>query len=259
MSLLFVLALGMFIQRDGVNLVKYHSAVPDCGIVLSIKECSAYSSWSYNYYSHQQVLSGATPPVYNFKVYTKQWFYWMWYRLFFAVNGAASNFISYPPLPQPREAAGVVALASVLAIIWWRKKLFRGRPYIVFILGVCVIYSAVLFAKGYATYKYTAVLENMNGRYLVPILPLLAAVAGLALSFALKRWRTQKVLAAVIILILFLQGGGLLNFIMRSDETWYWPNPAVTKVNNAARKITQPVIIKNQKVPSSNIAPRIVN
>lgn len=254
-----LLSIGMFIQRDGVNFVKYHSAVPDCATVLSVQDCRAYSPWYYNYTNHQQVLAGSESASYGLRVYTGQWFYWMWYRLFFAVNGADSNFANYPPLPLPSIAAALVALIGLVAIIRWRRRLFHNNPYIIFVLGTCLIYAAALFIKGYATYKYTAVLENMNGRYLLPILPLVAAVAGKALSYSLRRWQTQKVIIAILVLFLFLQGGGILTFIDRSDDSWYWPSPAVKKVNRAARKITKPVIIKNKKTTVSNAAPGLMD
>src|SRR5262249_14526232 len=56
-----VLGVGMFIQRDGVNLVKYHEIVPDCGQVLSVQTCSAYSAWYFTYNSHQLVLEAPQP------------------------------------------------------------------------------------------------------------------------------------------------------------------------------------------------------
>lgn len=259
LPLILLVLLGMFAQRDGVNAVKYHTVVPDCASVLNFKECSAYSAWFFNYNNHHLVTSGSTPAPYNLKVYTKQWFYWMWYRLFFAVNGAASNFISYPPLPAPGLAAWILAVASLAAIVWWRRKLIYHNPYILFMLVVCTAYAATLFTKGYSTYKSTAVLENMNGRYLLPIIPLLIAIAALALSYTLRRWRTLKVLVALTVILLFFEGGGLFNFILRSDESWYWPNKTVVKVNNTTQKITSPVILKNSKIQSSNIAPGFAN
>lgn len=259
LPLLLLVAIGMFVQRDGVNIIKYHTVVPDCSSVLSVKECSAYSTWFFNYNNHHLVDAGAVPVTYNLNVYTKQWFYWMWYRLFFAVNGGASNFISYPPLPLPSITAWILALASLAATLWWRKKLIYHNPYVLFMLAVCFVYAVILFARGYSTYRGTAVLENMNGRYLLPIMPLLIAVAGLALGYTPRKWRTLKVLTALAIIVLFLEGGGVFNFILRSDESWYWHNHTVISINNTARKIVYPVILKNSKSQSSNVAPSFAN
>jgi hypothetical protein len=246
LSTLCLIAIGLLIQREGVNLVKYHSVVPDCSRVLSIKQCSAYSPWYVDYQRHQQVVTGSTPASENVAEYTWQWFYWMWYRLFFAVNGAASNFATTPPLPLPSLAAVAVGLLGLAAVIKWRRRLLYHNPYLLFLLTLCVVYSASLFTKGYATYKYTAVLENMNGRYLLPILLPLAAIIGLALSASLRRSTPQKAAALLVVVALFLEGGGLLTFMVRSDHTWYWANPTVIKVNDTAHNVVRHVVIKRK-------------
>lgn len=243
---LLVIAVGLFVQRDVVNLVKYHSVVPNCSSILSINQCSAYSAWYVTYEWHLQVLAGSTTASTNILVYSVKWLYWMWYRLFFAVNGPASGFYSTPPLPLPAIGALVIAACSVVVIFKWRKKVFHNNPYLLFLFVISLVYIVSLFVKGYSTYKYTAVLQNMNGRYLIPILLPMAAFAGIALSMALQRMKRQKVLAVVIISLMFLQGGGILTFIIRSDQSWYWPNNSVVKVNNAAHKIATHVVVKKK-------------
>jgi hypothetical protein len=46
---------------------------------------------------------------------------------------------------------------------------------------------------------------------------------------------------------MFLEGGGLLTFIARSDNNWYWDNDAVVKVNHAAKKITSKIVVKGKE------------
>ena len=52
-------------------------------------------------------------------------------------------------------------------------------------------------------------------------------------------------LAAAAIL-LFLQGGGVMTFILRSDASWDWQNRAVIDANNAARKVLSPVVVEGR-------------
>ena len=245
---LLVISVGMFAQRDIVNLVEYHSITPNCSKVLSIKACSAYGVWDFNYTNHLSVIS-SKPAIkfYNPVKYLVEWVYWMWYRLFFAVNGPNTTFTNYPPLPLPSAAAAIIGLGAVVMIVVWRKRIFKGDPYILFLLLVCVIYIVTLIGEGYSTYRYTNVLENMNGRYLLPILILFAAIAGKAFNAALRNKPLQKILLSIVALVFFLQGGGLLTFIERSDSTWDFSNQTVVKVNNAARKIASPVIVDGKK------------
>ncbi|HET8991892.1 MAG TPA: hypothetical protein VFN31_02555, partial [Candidatus Saccharimonadales bacterium] len=121
------------------------------------------------------------------------------------------------------------------------------NPYAVLLLLVTVIYCLTLFVQGYVTYDYTAVLENMNGRYLVPILLPMAGVIGLALSRGLKRWHHSKALITLVVILLFFQGGGLVTFILRSDNSWYWDNdPVIVKLNKAARHVVKRVVVHDK-------------
>ncbi len=242
-----LISAGMFMQRDGYNLIKYHTFSPNCANVLSVKACSAYSVWAHDYKSHQLVVEKVAKVNSDPFYYVGQWVYWLWYRLFFAVNGPKQNFHNYPPLPLPSAAFMLIGLAGLFSVFKWRRRLFRDNPYFVMLGLIAVIYLVALFIDGYIVYEYTDVLELMNGRYLLPILPLAAAIIGSALSIALRKSPRLKVAVAIAALILFLEGGGFLTFITRSDSNWYWNNHAVIKVNNAARHITKKVIVHGKK------------
>jgi hypothetical protein len=245
-----LISVGMFLQRDGVNLVKYHAIEPNCSKVLTVNQCKAYSPWNYNYGNHNKVLSGQYKPDESILTYTQQWFYWMWYRMFFAVNGLTSGFVNYPPLPLPSKTAEFLAFAGFIALVLSAKKVFRRNPYAAFLFTACIVYAFSLYVQGFVTYKYTDQLENMNGRYLLPIMLPLAALIGLAISKILYRNKAAKALKALIAsvaVIMFLQGGGLLTFILNSDQSWFWPNSTVVKINREVKKITRHVIKTSSK------------
>jgi hypothetical protein len=63
----------------------------------------------------------------------------------------------------------------------------------------------------------------------------------------LPRRTNIKASVAVLTLLLFLHGGGVFTFILRSDSTWYWPNPAVQKINQTTQKILSPITIEGSK------------
>ncbi len=247
MVVLIVVSFGMFYQRDIINLIDYHSIEPNCAKVLSVKQCMNYSVWAYNYKDHNKLASGVTSLNYlNPVIYLAQWVYWMWYRLFFAVNGPNDHFANYPPLPLPSLAALIVGLVGLYAVIKWWRKIFANNIYLVLLFVVTASYLLALIAQGYVTYNYTAVLENMNGRYLLPVLLLGAAIAGQAISVAFKD-QARKIIFAVIILFLFIEGGGILTFISRSGPSWDLNNKAVVTLNNKARKVVNHVVVKGHK------------
>lgn len=251
------ISLGMFAQRDIVNLVEYHSITPNCNAVLSTNQCKAYSAWYYSYTSHIQLeatksSNPGTLTYYNPFTYMGVWLYWMWYRLFFAINGPASGFTNYPPLPLPSAAAAILGIVGIIVVVLWRRSIFLNNPYLRFFFIISITYIAALWIDGYTDYRYTHVLQAMNGRYLLPVLLPAAAIFGRAFSLWLRDRPTRKTVLAVVVALLFLQGGGVLTFIARSDSSWYWPNNSVVKVNDVAKKITRPVIIKGRKTYSSS-------
>lgn len=249
--LILLLSLGMFAERDGVNLVTYRTIAPNCSQVLSLKQCDQNSIFSTDLGRHQKVVADPALVSHDPITYVGQWLYWMWYRLFFSINGPTSNYVNYPPLPLPALGGALIATLATLAIIRWYKRLFYKKPYLSFLALASLIYILALIFEGYEYYKYTGVLELMNGRYLLPVLLLLGAMAALAFSWALRNRMTYKLIAVFVAFILFMQGGGFLTFIASSDSTWYWPNQTVVKANAAVRHVTNHVVVKGKKTPPS--------
>ena len=248
-SLLFI-SVGMFIQRDGVNLLKYHTVEPNCSQVISKSECKSYGPWEYNYVSHSDLLNSKAHgynPIRGIFYFANQWLYWMWFRLFFAINGPDNSFANYPPLPLPSAAALGIFGISILLFLRYIKVFFKDNLRLFLLFAISIIYLLALFIQGFISYRYTNVLENMNGRYLLPVIIPLAGVLSVGFSLFFKKFNRLKVLVALILIFLFIQGGGFLTFIDRSDDTWDVPNSVIRQLNKKARHITNPVIINGNK------------
>jgi hypothetical protein len=237
---------GLFVQRYVVNTIQYGHPVPDCGKVLSVEQCSQYGPWGRDHGLEQSKSADFQP---DFGYYLKEWFLGMRHRLFFAINGPKAFYHNLIELPVPVATATVVFVIGLLAtIIWWRQ-VFQGNAYYVFFALLIGIYVLVLFYDQYGMYKQTSVPVAINGRYILPVFLPMAALFGAGVIVGLRKFKLEKTkpyLAALVIL-LFLHGGGLLTFILRSDANWYWPNSAVEHVNNAARNVLAPIIIEGDK------------
>lgn len=247
-GILLCLALSglFFFQRFGVNMIKYHTPVPSCGQVLNYDHCSSYGPWIRDYnYAQDREESGEVfegNPI----EYTGQWFEGLWWRLFFAINSSARNYTNYPPLPFPSIAAIVMASTMAILFIVYFKRIV-SRPLLLFSLLVIAFYCGALWLDNYDMYRETGHAVAVNGRYLIPVLPLMAAIGWRGFWSLTQRKQQARPILAVLVLVLFLQGGGLFTFIMRSDASWYWPNNTVIKVNDTARNILDPFIIQGSK------------
>ena len=252
MIVAFVFLMAMFIERDGYNLYKYHALAPNCSQVLTTSDCSAYSVWSNNNQTHIATVNNQTHVKFMNPIsYLGSWAYWMWYRLFFAVSGP-NNFINYPPLPLPAAGLLIIFVLAVYSILRYGRKIFHNNPYLAFIALVSFLYLVILITDGYSVYRYTGTLELMNGRYLLPVIFFLAAIAGTAFSVSLKNSVPKKLFFSALVLIMFLDGGGLITFITRSDDTWYWSNSTVVKANHTAKKVASKLILEGSKTYETN-------
>ncbi len=233
-----LLSFGLFAERYAVNTVAYHNPVPACNAVISEDECLQYGPYGRDQLYTSEKLASFHPHLWS---YAWQWLYGMWYRLFFAVN---YDYFSAPPLLVVSVLAVVLAVWAVLGIGLRFRWLFAGQPARQLLLWLTLGYGLVLFADGFSAYARTGQPVAINGRYLVPFLPFCFAFGGLAWSQILHRHAAVKTAVASLVIALFvLQGGGTMTFIIRSADSWLWPNPTVISINREVRSIAWPVIL----------------
>jgi hypothetical protein len=237
---MLLVSIVLFSQRYAINLVEYHSPVPDCSQVLSVEHCAQYGSWHRNYEDSLTKNPGASG---NPLAFTVDWFYGMWFRLFFAVDGPTTHYETRGPLIIPSISAVVLTGFGITAIIIKRKLLIRriGRYPLALIFGTTIFYTVALWVDEYQQYQLTATPVAINGRYLLPLLIPIGAIAGLAIYDILNaRW--LQTTFAVLCIVSFIWGGGLLTYIIRSNSAWYWQNTIVIDVNHKVQSILIPLV-----------------
>jgi hypothetical protein len=238
---LFILSLALFLQRYAVNTVKYHNLIPQCGQVLSVEQCEAYGPWARNYHYAQSKTGSSGNPA----IFLGTWFFGMFYRSFFAINGPGgpSTYDNKPPLPLLTVVAVGIFVFGLYLVVRYRGKLFKNNPALKFLLFVSFTYVAALMGRNYNDYLHLGQMVAINGRYLILIiLPVMLTIA-LAYQQFLKKHHKAALL--VIVFLLFLQGGGAISYIYDSNRNWY-------------RTDNQPVIQANQKIQKA-IKPFILN
>lgn len=243
LAALFVVGLGLFIQRYGVNVARYGTPLPDCGAVLSVNQCINYGPWGRDYVNARD----KGPVDDSSLLYTAQWLQGLHTRLFFMVNGPHQEYKNYPPPPILANTATVLAVFSFVAAGFYARRILRENPILGLILAASAVYLGALWLTNYTTFLKTGEPVAINGRYLIPILLPLAAVAGAALSRFLRGAAALKPYLAVLVILLFLQAGGVFSFIIRSDSTWYWQSGLVNDANNAVRGLVDPLMVEGSQ------------
>ncbi len=240
-----IISAGLFVQRYGVNLALYHNPVPTCDTVLNEDECLSYGPWARDYELEQAkdtLIVNKSPVQYSW-----WWVQALHMRLFFMINGPKDGYHNYLPMPIIADTAAVIIVGGTLAVIVYAKRTFRGQPYLWFLLGASVVYGVSLWLVDYGHYMDTGNVVAVNGRYLLPVLLPLAIIYGRALSCALRRWPLAKPVMAGLAIVLFLQGGGVISFIVRSNQHWYWQtNSLPLHANNGARRVLAPLVVEGK-------------
>lgn len=238
-SITLLLLTILFSQRYLVNVIKYKTPIPSCNKVLSIDQCSNYGPWARDYrYEHSKVIH-----PHNVVVYAPDWFYGMWLRLYFALDGPGTHYQTRSPLPVPAITGIVVAFAAAIGIIIGAKTMLRSkdRSIILLVALSAGVYISVLFVDNYQGYVKTGQPVAINGRYLLPFIPILLALGGLGLR---NLYLDHKKFATSIALLLLaggLYGGGTFTYILRSNDSWYWHNPAVYSMNHFVKNVMGPI------------------
>jgi hypothetical protein len=236
--ILLVVAFGLFTERYVANLITYHNPVPACDAVISQDECAQYGPYGRDHLYAQEKPASFHPNIF---VYAGEWFYGMWYRLFFAIN---YNYATSPPLLVISTLSIGIAVLLVVGVIIRFRALFAGKPMRQLILCIVLGYVLILFQDGFSAYAKTAQPVAINGRYLIPFLPFVFAFGGLAWSQILRNRSVYKpIVASVVIAVFLLQGGGTMTFIIRSGDTWMWNNSVVRGTNRLVRSAAWPFII----------------
>jgi hypothetical protein len=239
LTLVTLLTVGLFSQRYVVNLVRYHEPIPDCSKVLTIKQCRSYGPWIRDYDFSINKIGEAHSPL----VFTADWLYGMWLRLYFAVDGPATMYQSRGPLPVPAVSAIAVGVAALLATLVGYRKLLKSyqASTVLLFIGVSAIYIATLWFDEYRAYVRTGQPVAINGRYLLPFLPLLLVLGALASRELLHKHPRIVYSLGIGILLSQLWGGGALTYILRSNDAWYRPSHVVLDANHAVQAVFGPV------------------
>jgi hypothetical protein len=168
----------------------------------------------------------------------------MWQRSLFAVS---DTYVTMPPLHAIAYATATLGIFGGIIFLWYARRILISDSYRQYIFAILAIYTLTLFVYIYRAYAKTGVPVAINGRYLVPILPIIFLYAGLGFSRLIRKHQSVKAAAAVLAVCIFLQGGGALTFTIQSDQTWNWQSGPVVHANNAARKVLHPLIPGSRK------------
>ena len=228
---LLVIIGGTLLSRDVYNLATYHKLAPPCDYFFSVNECEAYGPWDRDY--HLKEEKPIRHPNFVAKSYPayiiSDWIPGITTRLFFTVSGPEDDYDSAEPLPIPVSIYVTFCLLGFAGLVWSFWLLARRNPIVWYILATILLYCLSLSLDVYKSYRATAEPVAINGRYLLPLAPLIGFVLLTGLDELVTKLRFKKYLpsvCAVALLIIVAQGGGAVTYFALAKNSWFLPGIA---------------------------------
>ena len=239
---IFIIASGLFLQMYGYNLVKYHEPVPDCAQVLSANDCRSYGVWNRDFMYAQTKTTVSKNPI----VFTGSWMSTYFCSFFFPINGSFSGFqLLKSPAPIYWTSLTIFWTGIALTIIFARR--IFNTHVMIFIGALMMALLVALWLNNYSDYIHLGQHVAEQGRYVLIVLLPVYCIVALAFKRLLEHHNFLKTGVFVLVFVLFMQGGGIITYIVGTDPSWWWQNDSLpTKLNESASKVIKPVIIDSK-------------
>lgn len=237
-----IVSAGLFSQRYIVNTYLYHSPIPECSKVLNIEACSDYGPWVRDYnFKKSRVVSSP-----NIVVYSANWVYGTWFRLFFSVGGLSTQYETRGALLLPGVISIIVSVSGLLLLVKYYKSILAkyDQASIVLLTVVFIVYILVLWIDQFAAFSRTGQPVAINGRYIIPVLLPIMLFVALAFGQLSKINNKLKTILISITILGMFWGGGAMTYIIRSndDASWWWTNAYTIDANRGLKAVFHKVM-----------------
>ncbi|WP_250895213.1 hypothetical protein [Curtobacterium flaccumfaciens] len=209
--------LALVLERFGVNLLVYRALNPDCAEIHSRDACMNFGIFRRNYNAVRthdlEVAAGTLEP------FRPVSFLWMWITTYFR----SLFFFWGPSLPwRPNTAVvlfGAVASVGAVAIAVTQMRRVLRNAAMWWLAAVPVAYTVAVLCFNAATAVNLRQDFAFSGRYLLPVLPMIAAVVLLGLASWIRRLHGRAATVAWIVVIVV----GVVLFVFYNPISAFFP------------------------------------
>jgi len=245
LAALLIISISLFGYRYITNIIVFHDIDPDCAKALSVEECIEYGPWGRDYKTRQNNLANGVVVHPDIVYFEKEWYAGMVHRLYFAIKHTYEND---GPLPIQLWLVNTVAAIGALSALFFWRTIHRRVRYMWLFLVVTLVYVLSLQYINFSDYAELGGMVAINGRYLIPVLPIICVIITLGLSAAATKWGgkyTKTIQMGMIIgaIILSFFGAGIISYIVYADSSWYWPWSPFLHSNEWLRSVLTPLMI----------------
>lgn len=244
LAMLVLVSMGLAIERFGGNVVQYGRIDPVCSQVISVERCLSFSPFKQEHTLGQS--QGAAAPAPSNLIGPLHYTYKFWlrdiYKQYFTTGTQlAYEYFTVPePLKIPFTVMAVAGIVGLVCLLVASPTLIR-RPEVQIVLLSAFALALSLWIIDYEKYIRTGAPLAIQGRYLLPLFPMVMLVSLIAVHKVIP-WRRLKFGLGALVVLGMLWGGGLLPHIVQSQQEWYWQNRFIVNTNDAITKALDPVL-----------------
>ncbi len=232
--IIFVISLGLIVERYGGNLVRYGSVAPDCARVQSVSACQNNGPWARNYALRQEAskdeaFKPGTLPGYVLKV---------WSPIMvegFGLVGSSLEGVRSPPHLVNYAITGL--MVCIIAGLGIALVTMRNDKFVMFIIVGTIAYLITLVYRNYSEFTQFHEAVAVQGRYVLFLLvPLLAIMLkGLLM---INKSASQLFIAALgLITICFIFMNPHVVYVRQSEVSWYRNDATVKNIYNFEKSV----------------------
>jgi hypothetical protein len=234
-----IIAVGLFIERPVVNTIKYGNPEPSCQSVIGNTRCMNFPDYAYykNIDAHKQVNFKPDNPVLYLLAFWEP-----------RMTDTASNLLEkggsteLPVITFLYEATALIGIALILVCL---RDFLKNKRYML-LLTVMVVYVAILFLDEYKAYVAHGVPVEIRARYIIPVLPIFMYFVAISSIHLFGGYRKTLLISAFVLLLLSMQGGSIVTYLLTSPQQVYWQNNKVTSANNKLKHLLQPLVLERE-------------
>lgn len=249
-AVFFVISTGLFVERHGINTIRYRQIKVDCAKVQPREVCQNYSPWRRNQaalaknFKAENLYSNPVSFSIHWVTTITRGFNAVYANIVpddLNVPDPYGHYVFKPVMPI-MLAVSYVIIAAAFLVVLLRFKFFWNNEFFRLSLLAFVVLAGALWIFNYAFYLKYGRAYAVQARYLLPLLPpLLAAMATGARQ--LIRQVTLRQTLAVALLATCIYSGGIMGWLVRSDQNWYIKNDTIIQIHQGAQWVLNKIVI----------------
>ena len=229
-TVVLVISVGLFVERIGINLVKYQSLSPNCAKVHSDEACRNFGVYNRNVTRLEQVKKGeAYTQDYDPIVYTKDWI-WRYYTSMYYYMGHI--WVNVPPFMVLANAILFLSILIISIVVLIRRKVRIIQGFNEwFLLGVATLFVVAQYVFNVDTFiHYSGNMYGHQGRYLLPMIGIAYVLYAIIVLRAYRAAKTKHTRAVGSVLVaaclcILIGNSAIVNFYVAMDSSAWLSEP----------------------------------